>query len=84
MRFALNSDRREIDADPRIQLLLGLREVPTAVGSASVRFAFVRSPKGGRHGCQYTLLGSIAIEDDAVGQNNAYRSTRVSGMAARL
>ena len=40
--------------------------------------------RGGRHGCQYTLLGSIAIEDDAVGQNNAYRSTRVSGMAARL
>jgi hypothetical protein len=37
-------------------------------------------------GVNTTLLGSIAIEDDAVGRNNldTYRSTRVSGMAACL
>ena len=45
MRIERNTGRREIDADPRMALLLALREVPTAAGSSSVRFAFVRSPK---------------------------------------
>jgi len=87
MRIALNSDRREIDADPRIPLHLAVREVATAAGSSSVRFAFVRSLKGAAvMGVKTTRLGTIAIKHDAVGQNNldAYPATHADGRTDRL